>query len=1066
MLTLALVFNMNPLSAQVWQDQTIFRIQKTDPHVTKMPFADAEQAKAGVRMASPYCQLLNGDWKFHYVGHPDARVTDFYNPEFDDRNWDTIPVPSNWQMHGYGIPLYTNITYPFKKDPPFVMGEPDPSYTHAPLENRNPVGSYRKTFEVPGSWDGRQVFIVFEGVDSAFFLWVNGKKVGYSQDSRTPAEFDLTNYLVKGENTLAVEVYQFSDGSYLEDQDMWRLSGIFRDVYLWSSSKVDIRDFTVVSGLDESYRKGVLEVTMEVASYENNAGEFEIHAQLFDGTRALVDPVKLVGKNDGVETRSELGFKVADLAVEPWSAERPKLYDLVIELASAGKVSTFYSTKVGFRSSEVKNGQILINGQPILFKGVNRHEHDPYTGHTVTEANMRQDLLLMKRLNLNAVRTSHYPNHPRFYELCDEIGIYVIDEANIESHDMGWQTNPLTDDPMWFAAHKDRIVNMVERDKNHPSVVIWSMGNESGDGINFQLCSAWIRQNDPTRPIHYDRASRQPYTDMFSEMYTDVDRLETYAQEQEALPPEMQRPAILCEYNHAMGNSSGNLKEYWDLFRKYRNLQGGFIWDFVDQGLFVPQKKSDLQRTVGHDLRKESGTGEYSDLQAAKDFKYGGDFGDFPNDNSFCFNGIVMADRSLSPQAYEVKYLMQDLHTRLLSSEPGLHRLEIRNERFFTATDDCRLHWVLTKDGKTVDEGWLDDATSIPAQGTKLLELRSKGIEGGEQHLRVSYHLGSSQPWAEVGTEIAYDQFLLPSSIIGATEVNHDSSGAETLVVEDRPAQLCVRAGVREITFDKKTGMVQSLKQAGVDVIRQPLVLNFWRPPVNNERGWKIEEKCAIWKQAGEHTKASGFRYRQEASTVEVTADLKIPAGDSTGQVHYIVHASGKLEVALLVQPDLDGTPLIPRIGLQTVVDRSLDTTTWYGKGPFESYPDRKSAAWVSQFSLPTADLFHAYTDPQESSNRTDVRWVEWLSNGTQKLRIKALSPRGFQFSVYPWSQQMIEAATHAVDLPPTEAFTLNLDLDQSGVGGTTSWGTLPLESYRVGRFHRYYYRFSIETSM
>lgn len=1035
----ALLVGMHTLFSQDWQDPQVFRINKNEPHVTKMPFPDEEMARGLSRMESPYCKLLNGDWKFHYVGHPDARPKDFYETDFDDSTWDRIPVPSNWQMQGYGIPLYTNVVYPFKKDPPLVMGEPEEHYTHYPEANRNPVGSYRHEFEVPEAWDGRRVQLVFEGVDSAFYLWVNGSKVGYSQDSRTAAEFDITDYLKSGRNQLAVEVYQFCDGSYLEDQDLWRLSGIFRDVYLWSAPLLDLRDYTIVADWDPATSLASLQVDFSFANHVKESPTYQLTTTLWNGEQMLAE----TEQQGNALNRKRVIAVMQDLNVQPWSAETPQLYDLVIELKGPDGTSTFYASKVGFRRVEVSDGQIRVNGQPVLFKGVNRHEHDPATGHTVSEARMREDILVMKRLNLNAVRLSHYPHHPRFYELCDELGLYVIDEANIESHDMGWQVNPLAEDPLWLDAHLDRIRNMVERSKNHASVVMWSMGNESGDGENFRKGGEWIRERDSTRLVHYDRASRQPYTDLFSEMYTSVNDLERYAQEQEALPPHLQRPAVLCEYSHAMGNSSGNLREYWDLFRKHRNLQGGFIWDFVDQGLCDP-----AQDAATRD---------------AKDFKYGGDFGDFPNDGSFCLNGLVMADRSLSPQAHEAAYLMQNLHVSLLSSQEGVHDIEIYNERFFADSSDLELEWVLTQDGVSIDSGRIE-VLDIAPQQRKVMTLETAMPEHGELLLRVGFVQKTDCPWAKAGTEVAHDQLVLrsvtPSALHATPPVT--AEGAEVVLSEEGET-LILKAGKLEAVINSSRGWISALRRDGIDLLDQPLQLNFWRAPLNNERGWKIEERCAGWKEAGANAKVIDVRQVLEKSLARVEVDLEIPMGSSRATLTYAMHAAGALDIELLLHPDLGESPLIPRIGLRTQVSRDFAATSWYGNGPFETYVDRKAGAWKAAFHMPSDALFHRYTDPQESGNRTEVRWVNLSANDGRSFTVRALSGDGFEFSLTPWTQEQIEEATHAVQLPESHAYSLHLDLGQSGVGGTNSWGALPLEGYRLGRFKSYHYQFRIE---
>jgi beta-galactosidase len=569
-----------------WENQAVFRINKQAPRATSMPFPNKDEAASKARLESPWCKLLNGNWKFHHTGNPSGKPAGFEAPAFDDSAWKEIPVPSNWQMHGYGAPLYTNIIYPFAKNPPTVMGEPPQHFTNFPEENRNQVGSYRHKFTLPETWKGRHTSIVFGAVDSAFYLWINGKKVGYSQDSRTPAEFDITPFLQDGENVLAAEVYQYSDGSYLEDQDMFRLSGIFRDVYLWSADAVDLADYWIKAGLADDYKTGTLAFSTKVA----NRGPAETSATVSltltaaDGTTISAPPASLkipAGQSADAEVKID-----SIPGVKTWSAETPNLYNYHITLTDAtGREIAHHAGKTGFRRNEIKNGQFLHNGQPILIKGVNRHDHNPTTGHYVTTQDIRDDLLQMKRANINAVRTSHYPNDPALSELCDELGFYVVAEANIESHGMDYKEESLAKDPTWFEAHLDRIKNLVERDKNHPSIIMWSMGNEAGDGENFVKCSEWIRQRDPSRPIHYEQANHAPHADLFSPMYATVDGCRQYARSQEKKPLDQQRPLIQCEYNHAMGNSSGNLVDYWNLFRQERLLQGGFIWDWRDQGI-------------------------------------------------------------------------------------------------------------------------------------------------------------------------------------------------------------------------------------------------------------------------------------------------------------------------------------------------------------------------------------------------------------------------------------------------------------------------------------------------
>lgn len=611
-----------------WENQAVFRIAKEPPRAASVACPDRDAALASREAGSPWRISLNhrpadgepqpiphrmatyvGPWKFHYAGRPADRPADFFKPDFDASGWASIPVPSNWQIHGYGVPIYTNSEYPFAAVPPTVMGEPPGHFTNRPAERRNPVGSYRRTFTLPDGWQGRHTFITFNGVDSAFYLWVNGRRVGYSQDSRTPAEFDITSYVTPGENLLAVEVYQYSDGSYLEDQDMWRMSGIFRDVYLWSSAPLQLRDHWVKAGLQDDNRTGSLAVEAEVRNLGATAAQARLGFELLDAAgktvargearQVSVEP-RTIEPNTGT---SVVSFDLPDLPdVAGWTAETPNLYAYVFTLTDADdRVVAVHAGRTGFRRDEIKDGQLLHNGRPILVKGVNRHDHNPATGHYVTAADMRADLLLMKRAGINAVRTAHYPNDPVFLELCDELGFYVIEEANIESHGMGWgpDANPIAKDPAWGPAHLDRMRNCLESAKNHPCVIMWSLGNEAGDGVNFRTMADWVHERDPSRPVHYEQAQQRPHVDLFAPMYASIADSERYCRAEEKKPLAEQRPMIQCEYNHAMGNSSGNLADYWELFRRERLLQGGFIWDWKDQSVCAAKQAADAVEDRG-----------------------------------------------------------------------------------------------------------------------------------------------------------------------------------------------------------------------------------------------------------------------------------------------------------------------------------------------------------------------------------------------------------------------------------------------------------------------------------
>lgn len=581
----SILSSLAALAAPDWENQHTFRINKLPARCVKMPFPDEKSALTKTRLESPFCQLLNGNWKFHWVKHPSERPLDFYQIAFDDSSWNTIPVPSNVELQGYGTPIYTNFTYPFKKDPPRVMGAPPENYTS--FIERNPVSSYRHPFTLPDNWSGRRTTITFNGVDSAFYLYCNGQKVGYSQDSRTPAEFDLTTFLhPSGENLLAVEVYRYSDGSYLECQDMWRLSGIFRDVYLTSLPPSDLQDFTIDTWVNH-LGKGELTFTGRPQLPASAGENLQVSLKLIDEKNRPVFQL-----NTSATTGRLFRSKLTSLDIKPWSSESPHLYSLLITIGTRDRPKeTIYHHRVGFKSSKIRNGQLLINGKPVMIRGINRHDHDPVTGHYTTAQSMRRDLQLMKQLNINTVRTAHYPNDPRFYELCDELGLYVICEANIESHAMGYGEASLAKDATWQAAHLDRVENMVQAFKNHPSIIMWSLGNEAGSGVCFQACADWLRTKSPVKyPVHYEQGGRQAYVDLYTPMYDTVRECAAYARSEEEKPLETQRPLIQCEFSHAMGNSSGNLWDYWKLFEKERLLQGGCIWDWADQSLKITKK--------------------------------------------------------------------------------------------------------------------------------------------------------------------------------------------------------------------------------------------------------------------------------------------------------------------------------------------------------------------------------------------------------------------------------------------------------------------------------------------
>ncbi len=1222
-----------------WENPAVFRINKEAPRATSMPFPTKEEAVAKARLESPWCKLLNGNWKFHHTGNPSGKPAGFEAPAFDDSTWKEIPVPSNWQMHGYGAPLYTNIIYPFAKNPPTVMGEPPQHFTNFPIENRNQVGSYRHKFSLPENWAGRRTFIVFGAVDSAFYLWINGKKVGYSQDSRTPAEFDITPYLQPGENLLATEVYQYSDGSYLEDQDMFRLSGIFRDVYLWSADALDLRDFWINAGLTDDYQSGTLTFSAKVANQGSADTTATVNLSLTspDGGAIAVPPVTIKIPANQTAGQSVSLDKIP--GVKPWSAEVPDLYNYQITLTDAGgKEVAHHSGKTGFRRNEIKNGQFLHNGQPILVKGVNRHDHNPKTGHYCTREDIRADLLQMKRGNINAVRTSHYPNDPALSELCDELGFYVVAEANIESHGMGYKEESLAKNPVWFEAHLDRIKNLVERDKNHPCIIMWSMGNEAGDGENFVKCSEWIRQRDPSRPIHYEQAAHNLHADLYSPMYDTVDACEKYARSEEKRPLETQRPLIQCEYSHAMGNSSGNLVDYWNLFRKERLLQGGFIWDWRDQGILhlkhkigdvedrsanripvrllgslstdeglfggsvVVEKSNKLDLTgpltlavearlnnpgpsqggqpliskgdtayalkiaedgknleffvhgggtwhnvvaklpedaaskfhtyagvydgnqlviaidgklaaskpcsvavsknayelaVGIDTeetaRRFRGSirkaGVYSramelaktieqapDAVVLLDFvkdaekpktqrflAYGGDFNDRPTDYSFCSNGIVSATLAPSPQFDEVRKVYQDIHTTPADVSSATVRIKIQNEYFFKNTSHVNASWKLMQDGTAVAEGKLTLPEIAPQQSAEIeIATGHTPKADSEYFFRVRFDQAAANAWHPAGMPIAWDEIPLPWG--KRTPPAPAASAAPAGFTEDA-ATITLKAKDLVAVIDKSSGYITSIKAKDQEWLLTPLKLNFWRPTTNNDEGAKLDHKLRIWQHAGARTSAVKTTAVQEGNDVLVTAELAIPANQSSATVRYRITGNGQIGVDTEFRPG-KGLPTLPRIGYQCDIPNRTPVLKWYGNGPHENYVDRKAGSWTTVHEGVVPSLFYRYIDPQESGNRTGIRWASLSSPmGGGSMRVDATGDSLLEASCYPCAAADIQLAMHSSDIPQRNFYTLNLDHRQSGLGGTNSWGALALPKYLIQANKNYQWSFLLSFS-
>ncbi len=1025
---------MNPILYD-WNDPRIVGRNKAPAHVPLNPFTSERAAIEGV---APATLVLNGRWRLALFPNPLAVPEGFAAPDFDDAAWDAIAVPGNWQLQGYDRPIYTNVQYPFPVDPELMaamvrmyesfdwrrsmleLQAPPEAYARpltVPRED-NPTGCYRLRFAVPQAWEGQRIFLRFEGVDSAFHVWLNGAPLGYSQDSRLPAEFDITARLQPGENVLAVAVYRWSDGSYLEDQDFWRLSGIFRDVTLWAAPPTHLWDYTVQTLLDAAYRDAVLRVETLIQSHSAQATSGSIALTLLDAAEQVIANAEApFAAAAGAEAAVTLETPVANPA--KWSDETPYLYTLLITLKdAAGQVTQVERSRVGFRKVEVIDGQICVNGRPVVFRGVNRHEHDPDTGHTITEDSMLQDLHLMKRHNINAVRTSHYPNHPRWYELCDELGIYLIDEANIESHGV-WDR--LARDPEWETAFMERVTRMVARDKNHPSILIWSLGNESGYGPNFIAAANWIHAHDPTRLVHYHPADNAPEVDLLAPMYPSVDQIIAMAQDATET-----RPIVMCEYAHAMGNSPGGLREYWDAIARYPRLQGGFIWDWVDQG-----------------LRQVTETGEPW-------FAYGGDFGDEPNDGAFCLNGVVDPDREPHPSLWEVKRVYAPIAFEAVNAAAGV--LRIHNRRAFTAADDLHFIWAVEADGEIIQSGVLPPL-EIPAGGAREITIPLKPFTpkpGAEVWLTVRAILARNTAWAQAGHEIAWEQFPLPfHAPVSAQSVE----SLPQVAFEDSAGSIMVYNANAMLVFDRASGALRTWTHHKRPVA-SGLLLNLWRAPTDND----LKRMAGLWSAAGLdrlEQRARDLRVEKLAPQViriRIETELAPPEGApvAAGLAEILVLGNGDMLVEQTVTL-AEGLPPLPRVGLRLTVPGGYEQYTWLGRGPHESYPDRKTGARLGRYHSTVDAEYIPYIHPQEHGNKTDVRWVA-LTNAAGAGLLATVHPFAdgapaplLNVSAQHLTAHDLAAAAHTFELPRREEITLNLDAAQAGVGSEACGpGVLP----------------------
>lgn len=1002
-----------------WENPAVFSRGTEPPHATFFSYADEQAAVAGEADESPWFESLNGQWKFRWSKTADRRPKDFYKPQYDVSGWEEISVPSNWDLQGFDTPLFTNIRYPHPVNPPKVG------------KLWQPVGSYRRSFDVPANWQGRQTFIHFDGIMSAGYVWINGQMVGYHEDSMTPAEFNITKFLRPGKNEVAVEVYRWSDGSYLEDQDMWRLAGIYRDVYLVARPQTYIHDIFARTDFDDQYHDAELSLSVVLRDMHlDRGGRYSADARLFDanGMQVSESGVELDFKTPPNGKLSGDNKRIAIKKPQHWTAETPNLYRLVLTLKDAdGKELESVSTRVGFREVEIRDGRLLVNGKPVLLRGANRHEHDPDHGKMVSEERMIQDIKLLKQNNFDSVRTSHYPNHPRWYELCDEYGLYVMDEANLETHELKDGANSLPGNrPEWFAPCVARMVDMIHRDKNHPSIIMWSLGNEAGGGETFTKMREATLALDTSRPIHYQDGNQ--YADVVGLFYPRPEWLEN-----EGHNDRDKRPIVLTEYAHMMGNSGGNFAEYWEVMERYPRYAGAFIWDWVDQG-----------------LRKKTGREE-------EFWAYGGDFGDYPNDFNSCFDGMVSADREPQPELVEVKKVQQ--WVRFSTQDAAAGKLRISNQYNFQDLSGFDLRWRLEGDGKQLQEG-RQPAPQIAAGEAETISLpvqMPQAGEYGELFLTVELVQREKTAWAPAGHVVAWEQFAVPYE--GRTE---DAAAAPKAVTFERgDDRISVRVGSTTYVFDTHSGELRQIIAAGERLLARPLAPNFWRALNDNEAGGGIDGNAYLWKTAAGNRRLESIDVEQHgAHSATVTVRLRLPVWNALYENKFTVRGDGSLEVATTLDTEQD-LPELVRFGMQLGLPRSLDRVTWFGRGPHETYWDRKTGAVVGLFENTVAGLNCVYGRPQETGNRTDVRWVRFADEKENGLQ--ATGEPLLDFSAWPYSQDQLERAKHAFDLnPPQDYNTVNLDWRQRGVGGVDSWGQHTLPQYTLRGKH-FEYKFLLQ---
>ena len=991
-----------------WKNPEINAVNRAPMHTNYFAYSSSEEAAKADKENSSNFMTLNGIWKFNWVKNADARPTDFYRTDYNDKGWGQMKVPGVWEMNGYGDPIYVNVGYAwrsqYKNNPPYV-----------PIEN-NHVGSYRKEIIIPAEWSEKEIFAHFGSVTSNMYLWVNGKYVGYSEDSKLEAEFNLTKYLKPGKNLIAFQVFRWCDGTYLEDQDFFRYSGVGRNCYLYSRNKKYIQDIRVTPDLDSNYTNGTLNVALNL----NGSGTVELN---------LTDPA---GKSVATAQVNGNGQKSVVMDVsnpEKWTAETPNLYTLTATLKNGSNTLEVIPVKVGFRKIELKGGQILVNGQPVLFKGADRHEMDPDGGYVVSRERMLQDILRMKQLNINAVRTCHYPDDNLWYDLCDQYGIYVVAEANIESHGMGYGKETLAKNPSYKKAHMERNQRNVQRGYNHPSIIFWSLGNEAGYGPNFEQCYTWIKNEDKTRAVQYEQAGTNEFTDIFCPMYYDYDACKKYSE------GNIDKPLIQCEYAHAMGNSQGGFKEYWDLIRKYPKYQGGFIWDFVDQSNHWKNKD-------GIDI-----------------YGYGGDFNKYDaSDNNFNDNGLISPDRRPNPHAHEVGYFYQSIWTTPGDLSKG--EIKVYNENFFRDLSAYYMEWQLLANGEVMQTGVVQDLNVAPQQTATLkLNLNTEKIcPWKELLLNVTYKLKAAETLMPAGSTVAYDQLTIRPYTAKALELkNQKASNLDIVVpvIKDNDHNYLIVEGENFIIeFNKHNGYLSRYEADGMQLLNPgaQLTPNFWRAPTDNDYGAGLQHRYAVWKNPG--LKLTSLKQSIENEQAIVQAEYEMKAVKGKLFLTYVINNEGAVKVTQKMEAGKEEKVSdMFRFGMQMQMPENFNEVEYYGRGPVENYADRNHSTLIGKYRQTVAEQFYPYIRPQETGTKTDLRWWRVLNisgNGLQFVGDAPFSASALNYSIESLDDGVQKDQRHSPEVAKAPFTNLCIDKVQMGLGCVNSWGTLPLEKYRV----------------